>query len=57
MNIPTVPQPDHWPMHKNWDDALFGLSASRDDGRRFHDGSDWDERQSYETSGVESNDD
>jgi hypothetical protein len=62
MNIREIDQPEDLPQHPDWEEVLFGPITVKcvpthrtlkdflpeDDGRRFHDSGDWDERESYE---------
>jgi hypothetical protein len=64
MKFQEVDQPeDFGGQPTNWDDVFFPITVKKcvpthktlrdflpeDDGRRFHDGSDWDERSGYES--------
>ncbi|HLY40447.1 MAG TPA: hypothetical protein VKR52_04495 [Terracidiphilus sp.] len=62
MNIQEVDQPEEFDGAHDWEEVLLGPIVincvpthktlkdylSEDDGRRFHDGGDWDERSGYE---------
>ncbi|HKF48297.1 MAG TPA: hypothetical protein VKB38_13125 [Terracidiphilus sp.] len=62
MYIPEVEPPEDFGKPTNWEEVLIGPGWPKmeptgrtlkdflpeDDGRRFHDGSDWDERSGYE---------